>query len=193
MYRNAIAQLLLLLMVLVSLSDATEVPVVDGLLAPMDGRLKYPFVKEASINCGHWSRKSQDYPYFGAPRNHNKRSHAGIDIYPAGGVGTQVKAIKAGSVVKIAPFYIRHNGEVTYGVLVDHGDFTANYAELDRPDVTVSSRLEKGQVIARVSGTGQLHFELYVSGTTDWTKGWYGKRPDNLLDPTGMMLKLFSR
>lgn len=191
MNRNRIARLIVcialltILPVLLNMAEATE------LSAPMAGQLKYPFVKEASIRCGHWSKKSQDYPYFGAPRNSNKRSHAGIDIYPAGGAGTLVKAMKAGMVVKVAPFYVRSNGEVTYGVLVDHGDFTANYAELGRPDVTVSSRLEKGQPIGRVSGTGQLHFELYTAGTLDWTRGWYGLRPANLLDPTAMMLEFY--
>jgi len=179
----------LLVMVLPGLAAAGQTEAAK-LPPPMDGSLKYPFEKESSMRCGHWKSGSQDYPWFGAPRNRNKRSHAGIDIYPAGGPGTRVVAIKSGLVIKIAPFYIRANCEVTYGVLVDHGGFTANYAELRKPDVTVSSRLEKGQVIGRVSGTGQLHFELYAGGTRDWTRGWYGQQPSNLLDPTDMMLKL---
>jgi len=191
MKRNSIAQLIVYCFLSALLSGFLNMAEAAELDAPMEGRLKYPFVKEASLRCGHWSKKSQDYPYFGAPRNSNKRSHAGIDIYPSGGSGTVVKAMKDGLVVKVAPFYIRANGEVTYGVLVDHGDFTANYAELSKPDVTESSRLEKGQAIGRVSGTGQLHFELYSSGTKDWTRGWYGQRPANLLDPTAMMLEFY--
>lgn len=163
-----------------------------ALTAPFEGEVRYPFEKDGSTRCGKWKRGSQDYPYFGAPRNNNKRNHAGIDIYPASGAGTAVKAVKNGLVIKIAPFYIRSNGEVTYAVLVDHGDFTVNYAELKKPDLAVSSRLEKGQIIGNVSGTAQLHFELYKSGTTEWTRGWYGEKPPNLLDPTEFVLKLFS-
>ena len=188
---NGIAWLIVCITLLTILTGALNMAEATELSAPMAGQLKYPFVKETSVRCGHWSKKSQDYPYFGAPRNINKRSHAGIDLYPTGGAGTIVKAMKSGSVIKVASFYVRANGEVTYGVLVDHGDFIANYAELDRPDVIVSSQLEKGQTIGRVSGTGQLHFELYAAGTLNWTRGWYGLRPGNLLDPTAMMLEFY--
>ncbi len=191
MNRNGMALRMFYFILLTLLPGALDMASAADLSAPMDGTLRYPFIKETSASCGRWGKKSQDYPYFGAPRNRNKRSHAGIDIYPAGGAGTIVKAMKSGSVLKVAPFYVRANGEVTYGVLVDHGDFIANYAELDRPDVTVLSRLEKGQAIGRVSGTSQLHFEIYTAGTLDWTRGWYGQRPINLLDPTAMMREFY--
>jgi murein DD-endopeptidase MepM/ murein hydrolase activator NlpD len=191
MNRNGLAHLIFCFILLILLSGLFTMAYAAELSAPMDGVLKYPFEKETSIRCRHWSKKSQDYPYFGAPRNGNKRSHAGVDLYPASGAGTLVKAMKGGSVLKVAPFYVRANGEVTYGVLVDHGDLVANYAELGRPDVTVSSRLIKGQIIGSVSGTSQLHLEIYTAGTKDWTRGWYGQRPANLLDPTAMVLEFF--
>jgi len=161
-----------------------------SLVSPIQGNPIYPFTKDASISCGHWPSGSQDYPYFGAPRDGNSRTHAAIDIYPAAGVGAPIMAIKDGTVLKIAPFYTRASGEVTYGVLVDHGDFVANYAELQPPAVKVGSVVKQGEVIGTVSGTEQLHFEQYAAGTKDWTRGWYGTRPSNLLDPTEMILKL---
>ena len=161
-----------------------------ALIAPVEGKPLYPFTKDASISCGHWESGSQDYPYFGAPRDGNTRTHAAIDIYPPGGEGATVKAMKDGTVIKVAPFYTRANGEVTYGVLIDHGDFVANYAELKPPSVGVGAAVKQGQVIGSVSGTLQLHFEKYEPGTKDWTHGWYGTRPANLLDPTQMMLDL---
>ncbi|MHB8897032.1 MAG: M23 family metallopeptidase [Candidatus Geothermincolia bacterium] len=163
----------------------------SGLSAPLEGRPIYPFTSDASIACGHWESGSQDYPYFGAPRNGGSRTHAGVDIYPPGGEGAPVHAIKDGTVVKIAPFYTRANGEVTYGLLIDHGDFVANYAELRRPPLEVGARVGRNQVIGEVSGTVQLHLEQYAPGTTNWTGGWYGERPSNLLDPTGVMQQLF--
>jgi len=162
------------------------------LVAPLSSKLKYPLTKNESISCGRWGNKSQDYPYFGAPRDRNTRNHAGVDIYPQEGVGAPVKALADGTIIKIAPFYTRANGEVTYGVLVNHGDFVVNYAELKRPDIKVAAVIKQGQKIGVISGTKQLHFELYTKGTTDWLR-WYGKQPDNLIDPTDMLLTLFSK
>jgi murein DD-endopeptidase MepM/ murein hydrolase activator NlpD len=162
-----------------------------GLSAPLEGGPLYPFTSEASVACGQWESGSQDYPYFGASRNGGARKHAGIDIYPPGGNGAPVHAVKDGTVIKIAPFYTRASGEVTYGLLIDHGDFVANYAELRPPSVAVGARVARNQQIGLVSGTVQLHFEQYAPGTTDWTRGWYGDRPGNLLDPTAMMSRLF--
>jgi murein DD-endopeptidase MepM/ murein hydrolase activator NlpD len=190
--RLSVLILMLLLMPVYTVSAATDRIAAKGLTAPLTDELKYPYDRENSVKCGRWKRGSQDYPYFGAPRNNGKRKHAGVDIYPVGGAGSPVMAVKSGYVVKIAPFYIRANGEVTYGVLVDHGDFSINYAELRKPVISASSRIEKGDVIGTVSGTAQLHFELYSSGTTDWIKGWYGEQPANLIDPTELLKELYS-
>ena len=165
-------------------------PPPPALVAPLDGSPAYPFNRDASVACGHWEANSQDYPYFGAPRDGNSRTHAGIDIYPPGGAGAPVKAMKDGTVIKVAPFYTRASGEVTYGVLIDHGDFVANYAEVKPPAFSAGAAVKQGQVIGAVSGTRQLHFEKYTAGTREWTRGWYGDRPANLLDPTQMMLEL---
>lgn len=158
---------------------------------PFDGPLKYPFTKNDSMECGRWRSGSQDYPYFGAPRDGNARRHAGIDLYPLQGAGTPVKAVRDGKVIRVAPFYTRRNGEVTYGVLVDHSDFTANYAELKKPPISPGAIIKQKQIIGVVSGTNQLHFELYKPGTKNWFS-WYGSVvPPGLIDPTDMMIRVF--
>ena len=159
--------------------------------APVQGPPLYPITKDASIACGHWPAGSTDYPYFGAPRE-GTRLHAGVDIYPPGGEGTPVRAIKAGTVVKTGLFYTRANGEQTFAVLIDHGDYVATYGELRpldawlQPGVTVS----RGQVIGYVSGTLQLHFEMYKPGIGTWFN-WYGPKPADLIDPTDYILGLY--
>jgi murein DD-endopeptidase MepM/ murein hydrolase activator NlpD len=161
------------------------------LCAPVEGPLLYPFTRDESIACGRWPPGSTDYPFFGAPRE-GTRLHAGIDIYPAAGAGAPVRALKAGTVVNAGLFYTRYTGEQTFAVLVDHGDFVANYGELGplqgwvAPGATVS----RGQVIGFVSGTLQLHFEMYAPGTTSWLQ-WYGPQPANLVDPTDTILPLY--
>ena len=130
-----------------------------------------------------------DYPYFGAERS-NSRIHAGIDVYPPAGDGASLRAIKDGTVIKVGLFYTRYTGEKTYAVLVDHGDFVANYAEVRPPALVAGSTLNMGDLVGYISGTRQLHFEMYTPGTTDWL-WWYGEQPENLLDPTQMMLKLY--
>lgn len=168
----------------------SEEPWLAGLIAPVEGQPVYPFTAEESIACRHWPSGSLDYPYFGAPRN-GTRLHAGIDIYPAGGDGAPVRAMKDGTVIMVAAFYTRYTGEVTYGVLVDHGDFVANYAELRPPGVVAGSVLSRGDIVGLVSGTRQLHFEMYTPGTTSW-HSWYGTQAADLIDPTAMMLKVFA-
>ncbi len=163
-----------------------------SIVAPFDGALKYPFTKKEAIQCGHWRAGSQDYPYFGAPRNGNSRRHAGIDLYPVSGSGTPVRAIRDGKVVRIAPFYTRRNGEITYAVLVDHIEFVVNYAELRAPALKAGDIVKQGRTIGIVSGTRQLHFELYLPGTENW-ESWYGNQPSNLMDPTDIMTGIFER
>lgn len=159
--------------------------------APFDGKPKYPFTKRDALQCGRWRSESLDLPYFGAPRDGNARKHAGVDLYPDKGAGTPVKAILDGIVIKVAPFYTRKNGEITYGILIDHGEFVANYSELRKPTIKSGAKINQRQVIGYISGTKQLHFDLYTKGTTDWAF-WYKDKPENLLDPTPMMVEAFS-
>ena len=170
--------------------QAGDIKQAQGTTPPFDGDLKYPFTEREAQKCGRWKSGSQDYPYFGASRDGNTRKHAGIDLYPTKGAGTPIKAIRDGKVIKVAPFYTRHNGDITYAVLVDHKEFIANYAELKKPSLVAGAVVKQKQTIGVVSGTNQLHFELYTPGTEDWLS-WYGKMPLNLIDPTDTMTKVF--
>jgi len=159
-------------------------------VAPVDGKPVYPYTRDGSIACGKWSAGSDDYPFFGAPRS-GGRLHGAIDVYPPAGRGAPVKAIKDGTVVQVIPaFYTRADGEVCYGILIDHGDFVAFYGEMASPAaLSVGQTVKTGQQIGTVSGTVQLHFEMYTPGTR--ARGnWYGSQPANLQDPTQFMLGL---
>ena len=161
---------------------------------PFAGALKFPFTKHDSLKCGRWAAGSQDYPFFGAPRDGTARRHGGIDLYPVHGAGAPVEAIRDGRVIRISPFYKRHNGEMTYAVLVDHGEFVANYAELAKPAIDVGAVVPKNGIIGFLSGTKHLHFELYTPGTRGWMSwSWYGEMPKNLIDPTDMMRRAGAR
>lgn len=172
-------------------TSPTSTPSDTGMSAPMDGQPIYPYTKDGSIACGHWPAGSTDYPYFGAPRE-NTRKHGAIDVYPPTGKGTPVKAIKDGTVVQVIPdFYTRADSEVCCGILIDHGDFVAFYGEMTSPaTLSVGQTVKRGQQVGTVSGTVQLHFEMYAPGTKA-RSNWYGPQPANLQDPTGMMLKLY--
>lgn len=162
---------------------------IQRLHPPLEGNPRYPFTRDESIACGHWSQNSLDYPYFGAPRS-GGRLHAGIDIYPAAGEGAPVRAMKDGTVIKVGLFYTRHTGEKTYAILIDHGDFVVNYAELRPPSLQAGDTVGQGNLLGYISGTKQLHFDMYRSGTTNWMF-WYGSQPANLLDPTELILKMY--
>lgn len=99
-------------------------------------------------------------------------------------------AIREGRVIMSAPFYKRRNGEITYALLIDHEEFVANYAELKKPALAAGAIVKRKQIIGFVSGTQQLHFELYKPGTGHWTS-WRGKMPPCLIDPTDMMTRVF--
>ena len=163
--------------------QAGNIEQIGEITSPFDGPLKYPFTKRDSQECGRWRSGSQDYPYFGAPRHGNGRRHTGIDLYPVTGAGTPIKAIQDGKVIRIAPFYKRRNAEITYALLIDHKEYVANYAELRKPTLVTGAVVKKKQIIGFLSGTKQLHFELYTPGTRGWMS-WHGKRPPNLIDPT---------
>jgi len=163
---------------------------IGEIATPFDGALKYPFTKRDPQKSGRWRSGFQYYPHFGAPRDGNARRHAGIDLYPVKGAGTPIRAIQDGKVIRIAPFYERRNGEMTYALLIDHKEYVANYAELKKPTLVTGDVVKKKQTIGFLSGTKQLHFELYTPGTGSWMP-WYGEVPPNLIDPTEMMTRAF--
>lgn len=159
-------------------------------LPPLAGNLARPFTGKEAIASRFWKNASRDLPHFGAARNPPGRQHAGVDLYPEKGAGAPVYAMLDGIVLKVATFYTRRNGERTFGVLVDHGSFVINYGEI-RPVRKAGEKVCQGDLLGNVSGTAQLHLEMYSAGTKNWIGGWYGARPQSLLDPTEMMLKLF--
>lgn len=168
-----------------------EVVPENALITPFEGGLLYPITPNESIACGKWPAGSLDLPYFGAPRE-NGRKHAGVDLYPVGGESTPIRTMKNGTVLKVELFFVRSTGEKTYAVLVDHGDMVVNYAELQPPVVSAGRQVSAGELLGNLSGTEQLHFEVYSPGTTNWCP-WYGDKPANLQDPTAMMLELYNR
>jgi murein DD-endopeptidase MepM/ murein hydrolase activator NlpD len=115
---------------------------------------------------------------FGANRS-NGRKHAGCDLYwtPDGGLfyktsyhsynnNTPVYAVADGKVLDFSYFYLG-----TYELVIDHGDFTARYGEIDEnvpAGIKVGARVKAGQQIGIMgdlqmsSGTwSMLHFEVY--------------------------------
>lgn len=185
--------------------EETPQPQVEPRYPPVDGSLVYPFTRDGSIACGHWESGSLDYPYYGAPRE-GSRLHGAIDIYTTGatatdGGGMTVRAIKDGTVLEVIDnFYQRSaTGERTKALLIDHGDFVACYCEIrGQPNelgtplsLAAGDHVEGGRVIGYISGTKQLHFEMYAPGTTSRTN-WYGATPPAcLMDPTDFVLSLY--
>jgi murein DD-endopeptidase MepM/ murein hydrolase activator NlpD len=138
---------------------------------------------------------------FGAPRKHDV--HTGVDLYCP--EGTEVVAIKAGTVVNIVWFTGQYTDPPsawwndTQGVLVDVGDEVHCYGEV-LTDLKVGDRVEMGQRIGHVKKVlkkdkgkpmSMLHLEAYEAGTVEpvW---WYldQPKPDVLRDPTPMLLAL---
>lgn len=133
---------------------------------------------------------------FGSARGKG-RKHGGCDLYAP--VGTPVRAMADGKVVRAYPFYWK-----TWAIEVDHGDFIARYGEVAPLGPKAAKALEGKQVSRgeQIGEIGQLiqpsgkkykhtmlHLELYStsrSPKTDpltITRAPYQRRSD-LVDPT---------
>jgi murein DD-endopeptidase MepM/ murein hydrolase activator NlpD len=114
---------------------------------------------------------------FGSRRNYNGTGynyyHSGLDFY--GGTGTAITAPAPGRVVFTEELKVRGNTTI-----IDHGwgIFTA-YLHQSEFDVAVGDRVEAGQTIGLVGGTGRvtgphLHWEVWVGGVPvdpiEWTE-----------------------
>ncbi len=148
-----------------------------------------------------------DHPgAFGYRRRHHV--HEGVDIYVP--EGTPVHAMEDGRVVKVLPF----TGSIadppttfwndTFAVMVEGASGTILYGEIDPVEVSEGDRISTGQIIGRVRQVlvkekhpprpmSMLHVELHRHGTDDAYE-WpiEGPRPPSLLDPTEMLLSVYT-
>lgn len=145
--------------------------------------LLYPLPIRATANYHEGARR------FGSSRG--GRRHAGIDLYaPA---GTIVRAMAAGKVLRVYPFYCE-----TFAIEINHGSFIARYGEVDKHKVNIFvqegddvQRGDKIGIVGRLVGitvpSNMLHLELYSSTEnsplTVKNNHPYQRRSD-LLDPT---------
>jgi murein DD-endopeptidase MepM/ murein hydrolase activator NlpD len=129
------------------------------------------------------------------PNKPQTRRHVGVDLTAA--EGDTVVAMEPGRIVAFYPFLARSpadGGEQTWAILVAHKDYVALYGEV-RANSLSARRLEVGdavtggQPIGVVSGTAQLHTEIYPAGTTHnyaWPVG--AAPPPQMRNPTQFLL-----
>ncbi|MFZ4550379.1 MAG: LysM peptidoglycan-binding domain-containing protein [Aquabacterium sp.] len=154
----------------------TEKKVIEGLL--------YPLAIKATADYHADARR------FGSNRA-SGRKHAGIDLYAPS--GTVVRAMSAGKVLRVYPFYCE-----TYAIEIDHGNFVARYGEVDKHKsnifVKAGDQVQRGEQIGLVGHlvgikvpSNMLHLEMYAStGDSPLTvkdNPPYQRRKD-LIDPT---------
>jgi murein DD-endopeptidase MepM/ murein hydrolase activator NlpD len=121
-----------------------------------------PLPKDYCLESGEcWtSRFGNRRSYNGSPYNY---FHTGLDI--AGGEGTEIFAPAPGVVVFAGPLTVRGNA-----TMIDHGwGVYSGYMHQSELMVQVGDRVEEGQVIGLVGGTGRvegphLHWEVWVGG-----------------------------
>ncbi len=135
---------------------------------------------------------------FGASRDGGARAHAGVDLVPTNGPGTNVVAMTSGTVLN---YYLFYGG--TYALEVKNDDGTiARYSEITST-FRAGNRVSKGQVIGQIirnniGGSYMLHLEMYMgngSGSLTNTSNsdyWYVpyknyQRRSDLLDPMGVI------
>jgi murein DD-endopeptidase MepM/ murein hydrolase activator NlpD len=136
---------------------------------------------------------------FNAPRpavraDNPTRRHAGVDLFAR--PGDLVVAVEDGRIVGFYPFLRARTGEMSYALLLAHDGFVANYGEVREASLrsrglAVGDAVRAGSVIAEISDTAQLHFEIYASGATrnqSWPHG--APQPDGVRDPTRFLAEL---
>lgn len=135
-----------------------------GLLVPMSAsarnqyRFSSPFLGTNPLN--HVTREWN-------PTTNPNTDHRGIDIAWNGISGTNINAVRSGTVVASG-----WHDSWGYYVKIDHGDkLHTLYAHMiSTPSVSYGASVSQGGVIGRVGNTGEsygahLHFEVYLNGT----------------------------
>lgn len=130
--------------------------------------------RAAHLSPRRWSdpfslpRPSRITSGFGTGRIYNGKllsRHLGTDF--AGAVGDPVRAVNAGRVALVAPFYLA--GNVVY---LDHGEgLISAYFHLSKTLVKPGDEVSRGQIIGLVGRSGRvtgphLHFVMRYGGTT---------------------------
>jgi murein DD-endopeptidase MepM/ murein hydrolase activator NlpD len=150
-------------------------------ITPKSGRV-FPIADKPGLILSAFDNSSSSAS-FGAGRS-NGRIHAGCDLYwtPDGGLSyktsyrayndnTPIYAVADGTIVDFSYFY-----QGTYALVVDHGEFTIRYGEVDGnlpAGISVGAKVKAGQQIAIMgdldlnSGIwSMLHFEIYSNDKT---------------------------
>ena len=153
----------------------------------------------------------QEHPgAFGAKRKHDW--HTGVDLYVSG--SALVLAMESGYVVAVedftgpkaeSPWWLP-----TQSILISGESGVICYGEVSAIAMTVGDMVMEGQCIGYVipvlkedkeprqdiqgHSRHMLHLELYKSGTTKsvWWKTSEDEKPENLLDPTQILLDALS-
>lgn len=133
--------------------------------------------------------------------------HPGVDVYC--GFGQEIQAIEDGVVVNVenftgpnanppSPWWLE-----TWSILIEGASGALGYCEIKPlPHIKVGVKVTEGELIATVvpvlkrdkgNGTTMLHFEHYVSGTTNhvtWVLDTI--KPEELLDSRLLLEKLIN-
>lgn len=138
-------------------------------------RLPSPLPQDYCVETNDcWSSR------FGNRRSYNGSAyeyfHTGLDV--VGGMGSEIFAPAAGVVIFAGPLTVRGNA-----TMIDHGwGVYTGYMHQSEIMVKVGDRVEAGQLIGLVGGTGRvegphLHWEVWVGGVQvdplDWLQQAY--------------------
>lgn len=125
-----------------------------------------------------WPVKGRITGWFGSERIYNgtpKSPHSGVDV--AAPKGTPIHAPAGGIVTFAKPDLYLTGGTV----LIDHGHgVSSNLIHMSRIDVKVGDRVEQGQVVGLVGGTGRA-----TGPHMHWGMNWFNVRvdPQSLMPP----------
>ena len=133
--------------------------------------------------------------YFGAPRDHGKRIHAGCDLFAK--LGTAIYAVDDGVVVDVSTSFYHGTGAIalrhTPGYVVRYCEVLTDSVE----NIKRGQRFHAGDTIAQVGKmfvNSMLHFELYAGTamgplTNRHSHSPYQRRAD-LMNPIAFLDKL---